>query len=205
MNCAKRLRSCAYSLYHYLRIMEIRQDLKENVFKVLEDQMSLADFERWLYDSEDLQNLMNEDVVLEAYTFNYRQRDAKYQFKKAIFKYFDEEEFLLWKVKANLTDLIANRNDRDRILYDFYYLGDDGYIFLQPLRYYMYQIEDIEYYGNNLEAVLIELKRDSEVLLREIEKQELENPGFRLKDFRANDKSEYQPLVITKKWWKFWN
>jgi hypothetical protein len=184
--------------------MEIMQDLKENVFKVLEDQMSLEDFERWLYNSEELQDLMTEDVVLEAYTLNYKQRDAKYQFKKAIFKYFDEDEFLLWKVKANLTDLIANRNDRDRILYDFYYLGYDGYTFLQPIGYYMYQIEDIEYYGNDLEAVLNELKRDSEVLLREIEKQELENPGFRLEDYRGSEKLEWQPLVITKKWWKFW-
>jgi hypothetical protein len=158
--------------------MEIMQDLKENVFKVLEDQMSLEDFERWLYNSEELQDLMTEDVVLEAYTLNYKQRDAKYQFKKAIFKYFDEDEFLLWKVKANLTDLIANRNDRDRILYDFYYLGYDGYTFLQPIGYYMYQIEDIEYYGNDLEAVLIELKRDSEVLLGEIVKEDLVNRGL---------------------------
>lgn len=183
--------------------------LKENVFKVLEDQMSLEDFERWLYDSEELQNLMTEDVVLDAYTLNYKQRDAKYQFKKAIFKYFDEDEFLLWKVKSNLRDLIANRNDRDRILYDFYYLGYDGYTFLQSIGYYMYQIEDIEYYGNNLEAVLIELRRDSEDLLREIEKQESrwlsgENPGFRLRDYRECDKLADQPLVITKKWWKFW-
>lgn len=166
--------------------------------------MSLEDFERWIYDSEELQNLMTEDVVLDAYTLNYKQRDAKYQFKKAIFKYFDEDEFILWKVKSNLRDLIANRNDRDRILYDFYYLGYDGYTFLQSIGYYRYQIEDIEYYGNNLEAVLIELRHDSKVILGEIEKQELGNPGFRLKDYRANDISEFQPLVITKKWWKFW-
>jgi len=43
--------------------------------------MSLEDFERWIYDSEELQNLMTEDVVLEAYTLNYKQRDAKYQCK----------------------------------------------------------------------------------------------------------------------------
>jgi hypothetical protein len=166
--------------------------------------MSLEDFEKWIYDSEELQNLMNEDVVLETYTFNYKQPDAKYQFKKAICKYFDEDEFLLWKVKSNLRDLIADRNNRDRILYDFHYLGYDGYTFLQSIGYYMYQIEDIEYYGNDLEAVLIELRRDSEALLRKIEKQELVNPEFRLRDYQDGEESEYQPLVITKKWWKFW-
>jgi hypothetical protein len=184
--------------------MEILQYLKENVFKVLEDQLPLEDFERWIYDSDELQNLMTQGVVLETYMFNYKQPDAKYQFKKAVFKYFDEEEFLLWKIKANLRDLIADRNDRDRILYDFYYLGNDGYTFLQSIGYYMFQIKDIQYYGNDLKAVLIELRRDSEDFLRKIEKQASENPEFRLRDYRDDGKLEYRPLVITKKWWKFW-
>ena len=111
---------------------------------------------------------------------------------------------MLWKVKSNLRDLIANRDNRDRILYDFYYLGYDGYDFLQSIGYYMYQIEDIEYYDNDLEAALRELKRDAENLLSEIEKQELEKPGFRLVDFKSSDKDVNESRVVTKKWWNFW-
>ncbi|HEY9006349.1 MAG TPA: hypothetical protein VIM75_09455 [Ohtaekwangia sp.] len=80
--------------------MKILQDLKENVFKVIEHYMPLEEFESWLYSSDGLINLMNEDVVLEVFAFNYRQSDAGYQFRKAIFKFFKEDEFLLWKVKA---------------------------------------------------------------------------------------------------------
>ncbi|HEY8935124.1 MAG TPA: hypothetical protein VIM65_07885 [Cyclobacteriaceae bacterium] len=163
--------------------MTILKDLKENVFKVLEDYMSLEEFERWLYGSEALFSLISEDVVLEVYAFNYKQRDVKHQFKEVVFKYFDDEEFLLWKVKSNLCDLIANRNNRDSILYDFYCLGYDDYCFLHSIGCYLYQIEDIEYYGNNLATVLVELKGDCEDLLSEIEKQELESPGFKLKDY----------------------
>ncbi|MEJ7646157.1 MAG: hypothetical protein WKF87_16295 [Chryseolinea sp.] len=42
------------------------------------------------------------------------------------------------------------------------------------------------------------------VLLREIEKQELENPGFRLKDYRPASKLDDQRLPKKKEWWKFW-
>ena len=177
---------------------------KENTFKVLEGYIALGEFERWLYESEELLPLIRQDVVLEAFTFNYKQHDAKYEFKKAIFPHFDEDEFLLWKVKANLRDLIENRSNRDRVLYDFYYLAYDGYYFLQPIGYYMYQIEDIEYYGNNLEVVLAELRQDAENLLAEIEKQELEKPGFRLVDYRSSNETGSETPVITKKWWNFW-
>lgn len=183
--------------------MEILKDLKENVFRVLEGYMSLDEFEAWLYKSEALHDLMNKDVVLETFSFNYRQDDAKYQFKKTIFRHFDEDEFLLWKVKSNLRDLMENRANRDRILYDFYYLGYDGYYFLQPVGYYMYQIEDIEYCGDNLQAVLKELRQDAEVLLLEIEKQELQKPGFRLLDYLPINKAGSE-TPITKKWWNFW-
>ncbi|WP_333818740.1 hypothetical protein [Ohtaekwangia sp.] len=184
--------------------MKILQDLKENVFKVIEHYMPLEEFELWLYSSDELINLMNEDVVLEVFAFNYRQSDAGYQFRKAIFKFFKEDEFLLWKVKANLRDLITNNNNRDRILYDFYYLGYDGYYFLTSIGYYMYHIEDVEYSGNDLKAVLGELRHNCEKLLSEIEKQELDKPGFRLEDYRSEEKQEYEIPVVTHKWWNFW-
>jgi len=167
--------------------MTIPTDFKLNVFKVFDSYLTIYEFEKWLYKSNALLDLMSRDVVLEAFTFNYKQDDAKYRFKKAMFPYFNEDEFLLWKVKMNLRDLTANRENRDRILYDFCHLGYDGYSFLKPIGYYMYRIEDIEYYGSDLQTVLTELKQDAEGLLGEIEKQESEKPGFRLVDYRPVD------------------
>jgi hypothetical protein len=204
MNCAKRLRTHCYSLYPIIITMTALASFKENVFKVLEGYMPLDEFEKWLYKSEELLHLMSNDMVLDGFTFNYKQQDGKYQFKKVIFPYFDEDEFLLWKVKSNLRDLTENRSNRDRILYDFYYLGYDGYYFLQPIGYYMYQIADIEYYGNDLESVLTELRQDSENLLLEIEKQQLGKPRFRLADYQSVHEIGNATTVITKKWWNFW-
>src|SRR5690349_10498067 len=145
--------------------MSTKALLIENIFKTIEEQMSFEQFESWLYGSEELLNGISEDeIILEAYTFNYRRRDLRSAFKQTFIKYFDLDEFLLWKVKANLADLIARRNNRDRILSDLYRLSNDGYFFLQNIGYYVYQIEDFQYYGNDLEDVLKNLARDCEDL-----------------------------------------
>lgn len=102
-------------------------ELKLNIFKAIEDQMSLKDFESWLYVNEALSNKLNEDVVLEAYSFNYNQEDAKHIFKSTMIQHFDMDEFVLWKVKSNLLDLIEGKNDAVRILNDLLYIGHDGY------------------------------------------------------------------------------
>jgi hypothetical protein len=201
-NCAKRLHTYDRSLYCSPIIMTILTEFKQNVFRVLEGYMALAEFEQWLYQSKELPDLMGQDAVLEAFTFNYTLPDAKYRFKKAIFPYFDEDDFLLWKVKSNLRDLMASRDNRDRILHDFYYLGYDGYFFLQSIGSYMFEIDDIQYYGNNLQAVLSKLRQNAEDLLLEIEKLELEKPEFRLADYRPAT-TVNETSVITKRWWSF--
>ena len=161
--------------------MTTRYDLRENFYRTLENKMSLVQFEQWLYNCEDLSRLTNERAVLEAYSFNYKQPDAKYQFRKLMFEYFSEDEYFLWKVKSNLADLVAGTDDRDRILFDFSRLKA-RYDFLDPIADYIYRIDEIHYYGN-MEDVLAELKEDSETLLFEITQQELALPAFTLNDY----------------------
>jgi len=160
-------------------------DLKVNVFKVLEDHMSIKDFETWLFASRDFSGFMEDPFVLAVHSFNYKQPDAKYEFRKVIYQFLDEDEFVLWKVKANLADLAADRNDMRRMLNDFQELANNGYTFLQRIANYLTQMEEIDYFRNNPEGLLIELRNESEILLRGIERQEREKAGFRLKDYRA--------------------
>lgn len=185
--------------------MQVPQELKENIFKVIESQMTLRDFEAWLYGNELLSNQMHEDIVLEAYAFNYHLPDARYRFKNTFLSYFDEDEFMLWKVKANLSDLIHGRNDRDRILYEFYWLGyKEEYAFLEQIGCYLYQIEDVQYYARNLDDVLQSMKRNSAQLLDAIIREENANPHFKLREFHFMIPPEENPKAESKKWWNFW-
>src|SRR5687767_1943229 len=103
--------------------MMFLQELKENILKTIEEQMSVKEFEYWLYRHEELSNYMDINIVLEAFSFNYNQKGARYAFKSSFLEYFDREEFLRWKVKLNLQDLIAGNPTRDRILNEFYWMG----------------------------------------------------------------------------------
>ncbi|MEJ7646158.1 MAG: hypothetical protein WKF87_16300 [Chryseolinea sp.] len=84
--------------------------------------MSLEDFEKWLYGSQALSDMMGENFVFDAFAFSYKQDGAKYLFEHSMSKYLDQDEFMLWKIKSNLKDLVAGKSNRDRILDDFYRL-----------------------------------------------------------------------------------
>lgn len=188
--------------------MAIQQEFKENVFRVIEEQMSLKDFESWLYSNEALSDQMTQDVILEAYSFNYGQKGARYEFRNTFLEYFDKEEFMLWKLKSNLQDLVEGKPTRDRILNDFYWMGYDELPCLQGLRYYMYHLEDAEYLNIGKESVIKNLKKDANDLLQEIIKEEIGNPDFRIFAFKKEPRLVFSAEVTNtfnqKEWWKFW-
>ena len=160
----------------------IPETLKQKVFMAIEEQLPLKEFEAWLYKQHDLSEMMGIDLILSLFSFNYNQRGAQYEFKGTFLKYFDRQEFILWKVKANLLDLIEGKETRDRILHEFYSLSYE-YPFLQSIGYYMYSLEDIGYY-RNISAALKELNEDAAQLLQNIKEQENNIPGFRISEFR---------------------
>src|SRR5689334_22974662 len=129
----------------------------------IEEQIPLKEFEQWLYTQPDFLNAINDDdLILAIFSFNYNQKGAQHEFKHTLLHYFDEEEFMLWKIKANLNDLIAGKEIRDRILNEFYYeLGYGDYPFLQRIGYYMFELEDAQYAGRSAADVLVGLRADA--------------------------------------------
>jgi hypothetical protein len=200
--------------------MELQKvELTEKIFLTIEEQIPLTEFEQWLYSQKDLLENLHEDLILTSFTFNYNQKDALYEFKNTFTQYFDEDVFMLWKVKINLVALINNHPTRDRILYDFRWLGDRDYPFLSRIGYYGYEFEEIEYISRSEAELLEELKMDAQELLDEITEQEKTTPDFTLKRFRRPEKPIDKVSIVSqqkesisvavdqpiKKWWKFWN
>lgn len=178
----------------------MKQELKKMVFKTIEDHLTLKEFETWLYDREDLSNQMGEDLILELFTFNYNQNGAKYEFKSTFLKYFEKEEFMLWKVKTNLQDLIDGRETRDRILDDFYSIGYDEVPCIQGLGYYMYRFMDA--FDDEKQSIVESLKMDARELLCEILEEENKGNEFKISIFKRTPKLNLR--VGPKKWWKVW-
>jgi len=186
----------------------MEQQIKSMIFKTIEDHLTLNEFESWLYSQEDLLTKLSQDFILELFTFNYNQKGAKYEFKNTFLRYFDKEEFMLWKVKTNLQDLIDGRETRDRILHDFYSIGYDEVPCIQVLEYYLYELEDADYYRMGKQSVIESLKKESAQLLQEIIAEESKNSEFKISSFRRLPCLEFTAEVTTannsKECWKFW-
>ncbi|SHG97377.1 hypothetical protein SAMN04488109_2702 [Chryseolinea serpens] len=194
--------------------MTIPQEMKEKIFLTIERQLSLKDFESWLYANDALSDQMNESVVLEAYAFNYNQDHALAQFSSALLPYFDRDEFLLWKITLNLREIIEGKDSTRRILSEFCRLGDEEFPFLLHLGYYKYYLDD-DWFDREIDAIMAEIKSEANELLLEI-LAESKDPQFKISSFVRKALAEApSPMNVAaekmksksigqKKWWKFW-
>lgn len=191
------------------------ESLKNMIFSTIEKEIELKEFEQWLYRQEDLSFRMDEELILELYSFNYNQRGAGYEFNSRFIKYFDKEEFTNWKILTNLKMLGEGCKDPERILDDFKYLSEEGYSFLSHLGYAVYDLEECEYLGWDRPQLLEIIRDESIQLLKEIIDWLQEAPNNKLMDFKSKCQKSYitlpvkvaaRPTNITqsKKWWKFW-
>ena len=188
--------------------------LKEKIFQVIEEQADIKEFENWLYQQSDLAEMMDQDLILELFSFNYNQNAANYIFKNSLLPYFDKEEFAHWKIMANLSDLVSGNGNTERILADFNDMSLEAYPFLTKIGYYRFYIEDCEYTGYHIEGLLKDLQREAELLLEEIQKAQVLDSAFDLKNFVSKqqliENLKYDNAVNQinsskgKKWWKFW-
>ncbi|NOS92987.1 MAG: hypothetical protein HOP30_13770 [Cyclobacteriaceae bacterium] len=163
--------------------MDRQEEVKIKVFRVIEEQWPLAAFEAWLYDQNDLADQMNDSLILELFAFNYRHEGALHAFRDVMLHYYDQKDFMLWKLKVNLQDLIDGKDSQDRILRDFLRMSYSELPFLQNLGFYVYYFEDLEYAGLSKKEMITRLKEDATVLLRAITTEQAKNPNFDIYKF----------------------
>ena len=189
--------------------------LKEKIFQVIEEQADIKEFENWLYQQSDLAEMMDQDLILELFSFNYNQNAANYIFKNSFLPYFDQEEFANWKIMANLNDLVIGKGNTERILADFNDMSLEEYPFLTDLGYYRFYFEDCDYTGRSREALQKDLQMEAESLLGEIQESQVMDSAFDLKNFVSkqqlienlkydNPVSQINSSGNRKKWWEFW-
>ena len=85
------------------------ENLKNKIFRTIEKEIELQEFEEWLYKQNDLSERMDEDLVLELFSFNYNQKGANYEFNRKFIEYYNQEEFTNWKILSHAQELKLNR------------------------------------------------------------------------------------------------
>lgn len=112
----------------------VRNQLEEHFFRVRDEEETIKDFERWVYNADDLSEVLHSDDYLRLIALNFSKRGVWYDIEEILDTYIDYGKRKTAKLKAQLTKLVAQEGDLVALLSSFYYLYDDeGYYFLDNL------------------------------------------------------------------------
>lgn len=109
------------------------QDIKERFYNTLKGDISLSDFEQWLYANKELEELLPADDYLDLIALNYNGKYAKYELYGLLRKHTDPGEFETYKLLRLLREAQQKTDELPYILMDLYDLYCKGYRFLQEL------------------------------------------------------------------------
>lgn len=157
--------------------LNLPRSIKTTFFEFLDGQITVIDFEQWVYKTLSLEEALNSDDYLELISIDFTQSNEKYyldccyQINKIIEKYIDSGEYETWKLEILLNDFLNRKGNLIEILGQFYDLYCHGYDFLDNLGLH-YGLKFCDYYLETLSKAEITNKLNN--LLPEIDK-EIEN------------------------------
>ncbi len=109
------------------------QDMKERFYKTIKGDISLDDFEQWLYTDKELEKYLNSDDYLDLISLSFKKSGAKYELWNLLKKHIDLGEFEKYKMLGLLNEAKQKTKRLPYILMEFYDLYCKGYNFLQDL------------------------------------------------------------------------
>ena len=91
---------------------KISNSTKQTFFRMLNGDMSISDFEQWVYTSGDLlEKELESEIYLELVSFNFKQKDSLQLLINKAETLVNMDEFNIWRTKRLLTDIIENNLD----------------------------------------------------------------------------------------------
>ncbi|VEP12717.1 conserved hypothetical protein [Hyella patelloides LEGE 07179] len=116
--------------------------IKITFFKFLARQITITYFEKWVYQTADLEQALKPDDYIELLSLDFTQEknkyysDCRYKITKIIEKYINIAEYNTWKLEKLLHDFLDRKGNLAEILKQFYYLYCHDYGFLKNLGLY---------------------------------------------------------------------
>ena len=111
----------------------LSKDLKERFYKTIIGDISLDDFEHWLYADKELKEQLKSDDYLNLISFSFKKRGAVHELGNLLKKLIDPGEFETYKMLELLNEAKQKTERLPFILMEFYDLYCKGYSFLQDL------------------------------------------------------------------------
>ncbi len=108
-------------------------DIQIQFFKVYNNEISIADFEKWLYATKELEQLLNNETYIDLISLNFKNRYVKHEMGKIIDTFLDFGKFEEIKLKKILHALIERTDNFTKYLINTYDLYISGYYFFNNL------------------------------------------------------------------------
>ena len=109
------------------------QDIKERFYKTIEGEISLYDFEQWLYADKELEKHLRPADYQDFISLDFKSSGAKYELLNLLKKHIDHGEFETYKMLGLLYEARQKNEQLPYILMEFYDLYCHGYSFLRDL------------------------------------------------------------------------
>lgn len=109
------------------------QNIKEVFYKALTGEISIADFEQWVYDKRELEKVLNLNDYLDLISLDYRHQHAQYKLNTLLERIIDISEFETYRILELLKEAQRKTEKLPFILMDFYDLYCHGYFFMDKL------------------------------------------------------------------------
>ncbi len=108
-------------------------DIQIEFFKLLNNELSVVDFEQWVYKTKEIETHFDQADFIEFISLNFKNRHFVHEMKKIVDKYLDYGEFEKRKIDKILNDLVSKTDDFAKSLIATYDLYCDGYSFLDNI------------------------------------------------------------------------
>lgn len=137
---------------------KLPQHIENQLFKFLNKEISIADFEQWVYATDELESVLSEDNYLDLIAFNFTQKNAFDELYEVLIELINFPKFETYRI-IYLLDLIIGKDDLwTKAVKDLYNECIESYEFLDVFGGLDEMIENYYIYGNSIDDFFIESK-----------------------------------------------
>ena len=137
------------------------ETLKLKIFEILVNDITIEEFETWLYKSDLLnENLKENSLIFEVITINYRKETALKELKYIASTLFNEEHLVVMKIEVNCRKIVKSNTPKNLEKYVFNIIEDFNFEIDSTIYeefYSLYFLFDEYEYINYTKGSLIEI------------------------------------------------
>lgn len=111
------------------------ENIKIKFYNILLEKQCVLDFEKWVYESKELEEIIDENSHLDFISLNYKANGAYYELRKLIEKQIDKIDFLEWKLVTELNNVKLKKGNFHLSIINFYDFYCKGYEFMDNLAF----------------------------------------------------------------------